>query len=245
MTLSIVMPYYENPHMLEAHLYAWSQYHPHAQQNIEIVIVDDGSPRNPAAPIMRANRDFHHRMLMRCFRIDVNIPWNQDGARNLGMMHAFGEWAFLTDMDHLVPFDQADKMLHFAMVEALPREYYMPAAQIKTDGTVLGEHPNTYLFNRRDYWDIGGYDEDFAGSYGSDGNFRKNAKGLGLREVRTAAWHTIVFRKEDISDACTHDFGRKESPYHRANFPELEAKRRASAYRPQRPIRFPWHEEQI
>lgn len=245
MTVSIVMAYYENPHMLEAHLYAWRQYSEYAKGNIEFLIVDDGSPRNPAAPLLRAHCVFN-RIMCRCFRIDTNIPWNQDGARNLGMKHALSDWAFMTDMDHVIPPDQADKMLHFAHVEARQHEYYMPAAQIKTDGTVLGEHPNTYLFNRRDYWNIvGGYDEDFAGAYGSDGNFRKNATGLGLREVKTSAWHTIVFRKEDIFDACTHDFSRKDGPYYRANFPNLEAKRRAPAYRPERPIRFPWHQEEI
>jgi hypothetical protein len=121
----------------------------------------------------------------------------------------------------------------------------MPASQIKTDGTVLGEHPNTYLMEQHDFWNCGGYDEDFAGWYGSDGNFRKNMKGLGLREIRTSAWHTIVYRKEDIFDACTHDFGRKDSAFYRAHNPALEHKRRSSAYRARNHLRFGWLEEGI
>jgi hypothetical protein len=151
----------------------------------------------------------------------------------------------MTDMDHLLRYDQANKLINFVQIEAKLGEYYMPAAQIKLDGTVLGEHPNTFLFNVRDYWRIGGYDEDFAGAYGSDGNFRKNAKGLGLREIKTAAWNTVVYRKENIHDACTHDFSRKDGPYYRANFPHLEAKRRGPAYVAGPPLRFDWVEERI
>ena len=240
--VTIVMAYYENPYMLREHMFQWMRYRPEDIARTGFIIVDDGSPRHPAADILRGH---NLNANIRCFRIKPNIPWNQDGARNLGMKYCLTGWAFLTDMDHVVPAEQINKLINFAQIEAKRGEYYMPASQIKTDGTVLGEHPNTYLFHVADYWRIGGYDEDFAGAYGSDGNFRKNAQGLGLREVKTAAWNTIVYRKEDIFDACTHDFSRKDGPYYRANFPHLEAKRRAGPYKPVNPIRFDYTEEQV
>lgn len=240
--VTIIMAYYENPQMLREHLRTWLCYRPEDRARMGFIIVDDGSPRNPAKDVMSGASS---ALNIRLFRIVPNIPWNQDGARNLGMKYCRSDWAFLTDMDHVVPFDHANKMLNFVQIEAREREYYMPASQVKTDGTVLGEHPNTYLFNVKDYWRIGGYDEDFAGAYGSDGNFRKNARGLGIREIKTSAWHTVVYRKEDIWDACTHDFSRKDGPYYRAHFPHLEQKRRAPAYIPNNPIRFAYVEEQI
>ena len=240
--VTIIMAYYENASMLREHLATWYRYRAEDLQRLSFIIVDDGSPRHPAKDVLKgrcAGLD------VRLFTIGVNIPWNQDGARNLGMKYCRSDWAFLTDMDHVVPPAHANKMINFAQIEAKAGNYYMPASQVKTDGTVLGEHPNTYLFNVRNYWMIGGYDEDFAGAYGSDGNFRKNATGLGLREVKTSAWHTVVYRKEDIFDACTHDFSRKDGPYYRAHFPHLERKRRSQAYIPESPIRFPYVEEQI
>ena len=240
--VTIIMAYYENPTMLTEHLIWWHEYRPEDIARVSFIVVDDGSPRNPAIDVVRKHTI---GIDLRVFRIIPNIPWNQDGARNLGMKYCRTPWAFLTDTDHLVPHDQIGKLINFTQIEARQGEYYMPASQIKLDGTVLGEHPNTYLFNVADYWRIGGYDEDFAGSYGSDGNFRKNCQGLGLREIKTSAWHTLVYRKENIWDACTHDFSRKEGPYYRANFPHLETKRRSPAYKPERPIRFDYREEQI
>jgi glycosyltransferase involved in cell wall biosynthesis len=240
--VSIVMAYYENPQMLTRHIQTWFSYRPEDAARVGFIVIDDGSPRNPAKKVLYGmSAGFNIRL----FRIVPNIPWNQDGARNLGMKHCMSDWAFMTDMDHVVEPDQIGKLLNFAQIEARRGEYYMPAAQLKTDGTVLGEHPNSYLFNVQDYWRIGGYDEDFAGAYGSDGNFRKNAQGLGLKEIKTSAWHTRVYRKEDIFDACTHDFSRKDGPYYRGNFPRLEAKRRGPAYRAGPPLRFEYVEESI
>ena len=245
MTATLLYAYYENPQMLREHLNIWAHYRYDARMQTKFIIVDDGSPRNPACPIVRKFRDDGHDDLdIRVLRIVPNIPWNQDGARNLGMRVAHTEWVYMTDMDHVVPVNQIEKLLNFANHEAKEGEYYMPASQIKLDGTVLGEHPNSYLFSVRDYWMMGGYDETFAGWYGSDGNFRKNMR-AGLKEVQTSAWHTVVYRKEDVFDACTHDFGRKDSPLYRANAPHLEVLRRSPAYKPKNHLRFDWFEETV
>lgn len=239
--VTLLYAYYENPQMLIRHLQEWQSYSYEAKTLTKVIIVDDGSPRNPASPIVR---NWELGLDIRVLRIVQNIAWNQDGARNLGMRVARTRWVYMTDMDHLVPHHQIDKMIHFAHREAIQGEYYMPVAQIKTDGTVIGEHPNSYLMSVQDFWLMGGYDEDFAGCYGSDGNFRKNMR-AGLKEIKTAAFNTMVFRKEDIADACTHDFGRKDSEYYRANFPALEAKRRAPPYKPKNHLRFDWFEETV
>ena len=33
----------------------------------------------------------------------VDVPWNQDACRNIGMKNVKTEWALMTDMDHIVP----------------------------------------------------------------------------------------------------------------------------------------------
>lgn len=242
--ITLLYAYYENPSMLKEHLNIWAHYSYDAKVQTRFIIVDDGSPRNPAAPIVKAFRDKHDDLAIRVARIVPNIPWNQDGARNLGMRLAHTDWVYMTDMDHVVPKAEVEKMLHFARHEAREGEYYMPISQIKLDGTVLGEHPNSYLFSVRDFWMVGGYDETFSGWYASDGNFRKNMRGW-LKEIKTSAWHTVVYRKEDIFDACTHDFGRKDSQYYRANNARLEELRRAPPYKPKNPLRFEWFEAAV
>jgi glycosyltransferase involved in cell wall biosynthesis len=235
--ITLVYAYYENPSMLRFQLENWGSYY---SRGFQIIIVDDGSPNTPAAPILRA---YPIAIPVRCYRIEQNIPWNQDGARNLGMMQCETEWAHLLDMDLVLTPIEAAKALHFQQNEAKPREYYMPA-RVNAAGQAIPPHPNSYLFRRADFWHMGGYDEDFAGCYGSDGNFRKCARAE-HREIQTAAWHLVMYGRDEINDASTRDFGRKESKYWRPNFPHLEAKRRASPYKASNHLRFNWREEII
>lgn len=234
--ITLVYAYYENPGMLRFQLEGWANY----PAGFHLIIVDDGSPRSPAAPILREHRI---SMPVSCYRIDENIPWNQDGARNLGMHQCETEWAHLLDMDCVLTPSEAAKALHFSQHDTQWDEYYMPM-RVNARGEAIPPHPNCYLFRVEEFWRMGGYDEDFAGCYGSDGNFRKCMR-AGLREVQTSAWALQMYGRSEIPDASTTDFGRKESKFWRPNFPELEAKRRSPPYKATNHLRFPWHEEAL
>jgi hypothetical protein len=238
MPASLVFAYYDNAGMLRRHLQEWRRYLPSVQRQLTAIIVDDGTPGVHAADVVKAERG-DLAMPVEVYRIDVDKPWNQDGARNLGMLRCPTPWALLMDMDHLLPHHQAETMLRYAERSA-SGVYYMPN-QFLVDGTDLQRpHPNGYLINKSDFWFMGGYDEDFAGWYGSDGNFRKCARGAGLAEVVTNEFHTVVYRRTDIADASTRKYGRKDSPYAATNNPVLAAKRSGPAYRAQNPLRFNW-----
>lgn len=235
-TATIVMAYYENPNMLALQLREWALYRPTDKIAMRAVIVDDGSPRNPAEPVVRqyGNVGFPIKL----FRIHENKPWNQDGARNLAMKHTTG-WALMKDMDHVLERDQASGLLQLVSHDAVRGEYYMP------DRTYHGmpEHPhaNSYVMHADDFWRMGGYDEDFAGAYGSDSNFRKCMKAE-LQEKATHAFSLSRWSRKEMSDASTNDWGRKESPYHRSQFPALEAKNRGPAYKATNHLRFNWEQ---
>lgn len=233
--VSLIFAYYDNGEMLARQLSEWQSYDPNEREALEFVIVDDGSPNKPAIDYVKGC-DFD----LQLFRIGVNIPWNQDGARNLAMRHARGRWALMMDMDHMLPRDQVKPMLDFVQNQARMGTYYMPNQHL-TNGVSLDKpHPNGYLFNNVDFHFIGGYDEDFAGYYGSDGHFRRTAKYLGLIEKPTMSFHTVVFRAQDIEDANTKDWARKESAYHSKNCRRLVRKMRGEPTRPTNSIRFPF-----
>lgn len=238
--LTIVMAYYENPRMLELQLHEWRKYRESEKQALCALIVDDGSPRNPAAAVA-----YNHASIVgfpiRVLRINENKPWNQDGARNLAMKNVLTDWALMTDMDHMLSRDQVSKALDYSSHRARRGEYYMPH-RVDFDGTGTHPHANSFLFNVSDFWMMGGYDEDFAGCYGSDGNFRKCARAV-LKETVTSSFRLTRWSGDAIPDANTRDWGRKESPYHRSNFPKLEAKSRGPAYKAEAPIRFTWQQE--
>lgn len=236
--VTILMPYYENPRMLRLQLHEWRMYRESEKAALRAIIVDDGSPRNPAVAVINAYGNVGFPINL--FRVKPNIPWNQDGARNLGMKHATTRWVLMTDMDHVVMRDHVSRMLDFASHGAEPGEYYMPHRR-DADGQALHPHPNSYLMRPNDFWMMGGYDEDFAGVYGSDGNFRKCMR-AGLRERVSIEMMLVRFGSDSIPDANTKDWGRKESEYHRSHHPKVEAKAKGPAYKAVNPIRFEWEQ---
>jgi glycosyl transferase family 2 len=242
--VSLVMPYYENPNMLHAHVREWLSYPREVCHRLRVVLVDDGSRDAPALEVVRHNRvGLASRGLdVQVYRVIPDIPWNQDGARNLGMRACNTPFALMTDMDHVLRARDALDMVDM-VGDGLPRGvYYMPR-QFTTDTKEIPRHPNTFLFNVSDFWAMGGYDEDFAGHYGSDGNFRKCARGAGLQEVPTNVFGLVVWRRADCEDANTHRYGRKDTHFHSHKDPKLSAKMKGQAYRAINPIRFEWRRE--
>ena len=234
---SLVMAYYDNADMLLRHFEAWEKYPRELKARMRFIVVDDGSPKRPAWGAYKDFGGLPHTLKFALFRVVPNIPWNQDGARNLALKHSETEWTFMTDMDHLLSAEQAARML---TIDAQPKTYYMPD-QLLTNGDSLGRpHPNTYLMRTADFWGMGGYDEDFAGYYGSDGNFRRCAQGAGLTEQHTQHFSTTVYRTEDCFDANTKDWGRKGSSLHVAFNQRLMRKKALPPYKAINPIRFAW-----
>lgn len=243
---SIVMPYYDNPGMLDRHIDEWMKWPGEAPIGLKVVIVDDGTPNGSAADVLRARLSEIEKkgIALECYRVLHDIPWNQDGARNLGMRECGTEFALMADMDQLLPARMAERLIQLTRSGTIrERTYLMPRQWVYETRQEIPPHPNTFLFRVSDFWSMGGYDEDFAGSYGSDGNFRKCAKGSGLTEIWTRDFGMIVFRRTDIPDASTRTLGRKESDFHSAKNPVLNAKRRGPPYKAERPIRFNWRKE--
>jgi len=241
--VSLVMAYYDNPNMLGHHVHKWLGYSDDVRSSLRIIVVDDGSPVSPAVDVIRR---YHRQLLVRgldvkVYRVVPDIPWNQDGARNLGMRVCDTEWALMTDMDHTLIQSDAAVMCQYIREGLVSDAYFLPR-QFLVDGTEIPVHANTFLFRVADFWRVGGYDEDFAGFYGSDGNFRKCARGLGLREL-PVNFGLTVWRREDCDDANTRRYGRKESEFWAARNPTLNAKRVGPPYKAKNPIRFEWRRE--
>jgi len=230
--VTIVMAYYENPGMLRLHLDEWKKYDP-IYGHVRFLIVDDGSTDSPALDVVRKHGACRIDLML--FRVLEDRPWGQDAARNIGMHHAQTDWVLLTDMDHMVNTDQIATLMRF---EPTRKTYYMPNRVCR--GEPKHPHPNSFLFHRRDFWDMGGYDEDFVGFYGSDGNFRKCAKGAGLIEKQMADFYLYEFTTDEIPDANTRKYSRKEGEYYAASNPALEEKRRGTPYRASNPLRLPY-----
>ena len=198
--ISLVFAYYENPGMLTLQLSVVSEYPREVREQLEVIIVDDASPRFPAADVPR----LPGMPELKIFRITNDVRWNQDAARNIGAFEAEGSWLFLTDIDHVVPGETLRSLL---AMEKNPSVFYTFARK-KYGGTELREpHPNSYFMARDLYWSIGGHDEDYAGIYGKDFLFRRRALRIS-REILLKDLFLDRVGSKIISDAGTRTITR-------------------------------------
>lgn len=206
--LSIVIPYYSNPEMLSLQYQIWAEYPERLKSSIEIVIVDDGSPFEPAAHVARPLA----LPRLSIYRVLVDKPWNQHGARNLGARQAEGDWLFLTDMDHVLSAESLEKVVELKERQAVYTFGRLDAPLMTPTLGRRGElkpHPNTFMMTREMFWRIGGYDERWCGIYGTDAFFRRRAKVFAeLHHLPDVP--VVRFSREIIADASTRTLSRKE-----------------------------------
>jgi predicted glycosyltransferase involved in capsule biosynthesis len=140
----------------------------------------------------------------------VDRPWNQDAARNIGAHEARGRYLLLTDIDHVVP---ESTLLDLCEIEDHRCVYTLPRAAHFSD-KVIPSHVNSYFLSRSLYWDIGGYDEDFWGAYGSDRLFRTRLlKSAPVKELPNSRLELVT--RGSIPDAKNTNLSRRPSLWRR------------------------------
>jgi hypothetical protein len=205
----LCLAYYDNPMMLHEQFDRLSMLDPRWRDLITLHVVDDGSPRWPAAQAVAEWCCSRGMELLpsklRAWRMDEDIPWNQDACRNLAVMQAeTGGWCLMTDMDH-VPSPELWEHLLKSKLDT--RCAYIPARLSMPERTRYHAHPNSYAMTKATFKAAGGYDERFRGIYGTDGMF-KGRVGAAARIVELKE-PLIRYPREVIADASTTTLQRK------------------------------------
>jgi hypothetical protein len=205
--LTIVMAVYGQPLMLDEQVRKISDYPADVRDRLNVVIVDDcGEPEVRYGDV---NRLMGAVRSLKLFRVTQNIPWNQMGARNLGMHHSAG-WCLMIDPDMV--FDGPTMARMIQAVEKLQRGQVVKwALKHTSNGTLDTSSPNTWLVHRDDFFAVGGYDEDFAGNKGwSDVQLldvMRSCYKLQLRPDLFAHFHST----KDVPDAMVTSLDRNTS----------------------------------
>jgi glycosyltransferase involved in cell wall biosynthesis len=164
-TIGFITGYYDNPDMYSEQMRSMIGLSQEMKQHLEIVVVDDCSPRLPLVPEDCGIKAMYFRTL-------VDVPWNIPFVRNLGVSKSTGDWIILTDIDHV---------FSYAVLFELLRGEYDPA-KVYTfrrirQGEIIRPHPNTYFMARSVYEAAGGDDERTAGVYAlQEWEFRERIK---------------------------------------------------------------------
>jgi glycosyltransferase involved in cell wall biosynthesis len=225
--ISLVMAYYENSSMLAKQYQLIRELPLDIRQHLEVVVVDDGSPENPAR-LDDIGCD------LQVYRIEVDVRWNQDAARNIGATHAKHEWLLLTDMDHMVPTKTWEQIMKARLHETIAYQFARVSAPRMEP---YKKHPNSYLMHRKIWNASGGYDERFAGYYGTDSDFKHRV--IRYAEIVDLKEPIIRVPREVVPDASTTRYDRKA--------PEDKSIRRIRTERNETPgwrplnLTFPYH----
>lgn len=147
--LSVVIPTYGQPELLDLCLSGLD-----GNDAVEVIVVDDcGEPAVEPDPRIDV-----------LLRVDQDIPWNQPGARNLGVKHASAPVLLLIDVDMCV----ADLDEHLVAARNLPPNHAVYVGLRYQDGKINLSHPHNLMVHREELLALGGYDEDYCGAYGWD-----------------------------------------------------------------------------
>lgn len=210
MILSLVFPYYRNPGQLAlqyAEMLRWSEV---AKEQIEVVIVDDGSPE-PAVDVARPEG----LPALRIYRVSEDKPWWQHGCRNIGAHEAAAPWLLLTDIDHVLTSEAADALLIRIDKLDASTAYFLHRIEADTGLPTVNKkgqrkpHPNSFIMTRDLYWTVGGYDEDYCGIYGTDGLFKARLFAV-ANEGFLKKVPLVRYWRDIIPDANTATLPRKE-----------------------------------
>lgn len=224
--LTIVMAVYGQPLMFREQALAICFYPKSVRERLKVVVVDDcGTP--PVSEKVIANID-SATAGAKLFRVTQDIPWNQMGARNLGMHHSQG-WCLMIDPDMVFDGPMMARMIQAA--EKMQRGQVGKWALKHTSSGVLDtSSPNTWLVHRDDFFDVGGYDEDFAGHKGwSDVQLLdvlRSCYKLQHRPDLFAHFHSI----KDVPDAMVTSLDRSTSVNKRKRIKKVEQARKAGGW---------------
>ena len=237
-----VIPYYRNPNMLKRHIEHYSLYPEEVVRHYKWIYIDDGSPEHQRPDDILRSAPGHILNQIRLFRVLVDIPFNQHGARNLGAREADTEWLLLMDMDRCMTEYDAYRLIARPLVKG---KFYKPTIMQVNQGFIISpcnvaeKTINLFTITKSAYWQAGGYDEDYCGTYGGDQSFINIIKKRHIPEIMPDV-RVLRYRPSDIKDSSTTTLSREE---YRKKFDVLKKhKIRTRKIYPKNPIRFPWEE---
>jgi len=233
--ITLIIPYYRNPEMLKIHCETWNQYTKEIWDKLDIILIDDCSPE-PASMILKSYLGLAACNNLKLYRVEKDIPWNQHGCRNLGAKLATTEWLLLTDMDRIFPCEEMFQLVNYGLDE---ENHYKPdQLKISKDNFIeYGGIPgNQFLVTKENFWKVGGYDEDYCGTYGGDSALLKPLEKIAplmlLPDVQMRHYTT-----EAVKDANTTTLDRRGEYHEKYKTIAKDKKARGDIF-PNNPIRF-------
>lgn len=197
--ISINITYYNEPHFLSW----WYKFHKEMLScgyDLILNIGDDGSQIKPAVEFFEKNPPNH---FIRLFRVKEDIGFNSHGTRNLLMSQTTTDWNLMSDIDRRYP---TTTMMSICDNEKGLRKGFYYSFWEKIQSSPDRFSVNEYLVHRDDFWQTGGYDEEFTNIHFGDRYFL-DALRMVARRKKVKQWEVKYVRgARDVtwSEEATH-----------------------------------------
>lgn len=181
--ITLIQTYYNEVAHLERCIERWNYF----STELEIILIDDGSKKNPAKDIqqlksIRPNIDFS------LYEVRDDIGFNSHGCRNLGATVAKGDWLLFLDIDYTMqPGD-----ISFISKTKLVSDWYTLNAMPNWDRKKTYLALNQFLINKNFYLNSGGYDESYTPYHYGDREFLSSLEELSpagnFEDIKLTCW---------------------------------------------------------
>ena len=203
--LTLVYSYYKNTNMFKIQQRIWGKYTDKMKKAIEVIVTDDCSPKEGCLENAIVQPVYPN---LRCFKIKEKVPWNWLQCRNIGGHYANSPWILLTDMDHVLTYENARGLLK--RLPSLEKNVVYQLRRIReVDQKPYKHHNDSFIVSKELFWLCGAYDEHYSGLYGTSGKFRRRLF-RHAKENKMIPLDLVLYGREVIPDASTTDFKRKE-----------------------------------
>ena len=170
--LTLIHPFFGEAKRFELQWKNWLRYSPDNREKLDIIIVDDcGTPPVHDMITNEMKRDINFNLTV--YRVLDDLKWSTPCALNLGLMAAQTSWTLIMDSDCM--FDNR-QMFHLLNLKPKPDIQYKFKRNRITNNPDWAKNnrylPCTMLQHKDLFLDVGGFDEDFTGSFsGGYGSF--------------------------------------------------------------------------
>ena len=176
--ITINLSYYNQPKdTLIRHLNYWKKFKKDVKDKFTFFIIDDCS--KVSVKEILSDVDFED-LDIKLYRVKVDLKCNIAGVRNLGASECKTPYLVILDMDTVISPEMATSLVDLANDNIENKQAFKFLRKVLDDPTHKknnDQHPAVCLIRKKDYWDIGGCEEDLVGSYGfTDPSFWHRAR---------------------------------------------------------------------
>lgn len=187
-SVTLCYSYFNQASALLRHVDNWNKWSNYLRNHFSFLVVDD----NSSIPALETITDRKlNELNLSIYRVLDDLYCNISGARNLAAKKCLTEWMMILDMDTLVSEELAQSIISLVSNPRSGIAYKFNQRFPDSDKEI--PHGAVCLIKVKDYWNVGGCEEDLVGNYGyTDPIFWYRAKGKLKVEIKYEHYLDII-----------------------------------------------------